>query len=626
MRLSRSRWWRWGLRPVAWLVGVFALTVVGLQVLCHSLDARWLKRRVLACVRTSAGVDVDYCTARVDLLSGAHVEGLVVQSPEEVRPVAQELLSVGRVDAEWSAASLLSRRNPVVERLTVWDVRLTVVVDEHGRTSFDALSSPGSTTASAPKTPLSGQAAKLLRTAPPVGRLDVGSASVALVRTDGGKVSERTELRGLAATLVASPAAPALGGWRMDAYLGSAPRPPRPGAHALASVSRCGSCASRSLDRRRRELERGDRRRRPAHEGPDVRRRLLRRTLASRRREPPLRPGRRQDLGHARPRRGGGRCGDRHGDRGGARHRGPGRGARPRGHRSRPAAPVAPRRRCPAHRRTRTRPLAGGFPGRGAAPVPPDGRIAARRGGAGERGRRHIRRIVPDRRGRSLRARAAHDTARRVKLVPQLPGQTGQPVFARDGKSLYVVQFITDTNRDGIVDAGDNGILFRTSRPEPLRLALTSPRRTCLSRQLPKLEGDAHAKARAAARAALDASWSELQEEKMAQALLGALLHEEYLETPRPRRGPRRPTRTTSSRSSSWGTMPALARRSSVSSVSCTPTSETTASRSGTCSIATSSRTATTRRGWTSSCRRRRRCCTCRARPTRRLPATGRSR
>ncbi len=43
----------------------------------------------------------------------------------------------------------------------------------------------------------------------------------------------------------------------------------------------------------------------------------------------------------------------------------------------------------------------------------------------------------------------------------ELPGQTGQPVFAKDGRSLYVVQFFTDTNHDGAVDASDHGVLFR---------------------------------------------------------------------------------------------------------------------------------------------------------------------
>jgi cellulose synthase operon protein C len=48
-----------------------------------------------------------------------------------------------------------------------------------------------------------------------------------------------------------------------------------------------------------------------------------------------------------------------------------------------------------------------------------------------------------------------------AKIVLQLPGQTGQPAFAKDGRSLYVVQFFADTNHDGAVDASDHGILFR---------------------------------------------------------------------------------------------------------------------------------------------------------------------
>jgi hypothetical protein len=52
-----------------------------------------------------------------------------------------------------------------------------------------------------------------------------------------------------------------------------------------------------------------------------------------------------------------------------------------------------------------------------------------------------------------------------------------------------------------------------------------------IARQLPTLDGEKHARAAAAALAALDSSWSELKEERVAQALFGALLHEEYLET-----------------------------------------------------------------------------------------------
>jgi hypothetical protein len=48
-----------------------------------------------------------------------------------------------------------------------------------------------------------------------------------------------------------------------------------------------------------------------------------------------------------------------------------------------------------------------------------------------------------------------------VKLEVQLPGQTGQPAFSRDGRHLYLVQFFSDTNRDGLIDADDHGVLFR---------------------------------------------------------------------------------------------------------------------------------------------------------------------
>jgi len=48
-----------------------------------------------------------------------------------------------------------------------------------------------------------------------------------------------------------------------------------------------------------------------------------------------------------------------------------------------------------------------------------------------------------------------------VQIAVDVPGLTGQPAFSRDGRSLYFVQFFTDSNHDGVVDASDHGILFR---------------------------------------------------------------------------------------------------------------------------------------------------------------------
>ncbi|MCE9669836.1 hypothetical protein LY474_18730 [Myxococcus stipitatus] len=51
--------------------------------------------------------------------------------------------------------------------------------------------------------------------------------------------------------------------------------------------------------------------------------------------------------------------------------------------------------------------------------------------------------------------------AKPVPLTLELPGQTGQPAFSRDGRFLYLVQFFTDSNTDGVIDASDRGVLFR---------------------------------------------------------------------------------------------------------------------------------------------------------------------
>lgn len=63
--------------------------------------------------------------------------------------------------------------------------------------------------------------------------------------------------------------------------------------------------------------------------------------------------------------------------------------------------------------------------------------------------------------------------ARPVPLDLTLPGLTGQPVFSRDGRWLYVVQFFTDSNGDGAIDASDRGVLFRVPFPSPQEDAAT---------------------------------------------------------------------------------------------------------------------------------------------------------
>ena len=50
-----------------------------------------------------------------------------------------------------------------------------------------------------------------------------------------------------------------------------------------------------------------------------------------------------------------------------------------------------------------------------------------------------------------------------VRIPLDVPGLTGQPVFSKDGKYLYFVQFLSDSNHDGVVDGSDHGVIFRAA-------------------------------------------------------------------------------------------------------------------------------------------------------------------
>ncbi|MCL2449705.1 MAG: hypothetical protein FWD17_12230, partial [Polyangiaceae bacterium] len=239
LRLRSRR--RWRQRALAALGGFSALCTLGAAAaatILHSLDRPWVKAPLVRFVRARTGLDVDYRAARVDLFSGLVIDDLIVQSPAEVRALAPHLLRVGHVEAHWSLGSVLGH-GPAIERVTVSDVALSVVMDERGRTSFDAL--PPS--APAPPVPLSHELPLLLAGAAPVGRLDVDRVTLAFVRSDRGAVVETTDLRGLALTMVASPAGLPVPAWRAKATLGTEGAPVelelvRKEAGARASLAR----------------------------------------------------------------------------------------------------------------------------------------------------------------------------------------------------------------------------------------------------------------------------------------------------------------------------------------------------------------------------------------------------
>lgn len=227
-----GRWRRLARRAAVSLAVVVALALAAVWGLAHSLDRPWVKTRLQQLVRRKAGVDVDYVTADVALFSGAHIEGLVVRSPVELRPLAAELIRVGRLDVRWAPMGLLRGRAPSVELVAASAVTLAVVVDEHGRSSFDAIPTSAEP-APSPPVPLSQQASKLLAQPLPVGRIDAQEVTIALIRSQGTRETGRLTLRGAAFQTTAGSAEPAEHGQHLDLTLGT---PASPLAVSIARV------------------------------------------------------------------------------------------------------------------------------------------------------------------------------------------------------------------------------------------------------------------------------------------------------------------------------------------------------------------------------------------------------
>jgi hypothetical protein len=190
-----------------------ALVLAIVAVVALDPNRSWMKRHVQAWVLSQTGLEVDYGWIHVHPLSGVEVDDLVVRTPPELRAVAPDLMRAARLDVGWSLSSLLGD-GPRVEGVTLSDASVTVVVDEQGRTSLDAIPSP--------KIPPSQWAGRFLASAPVTGRLDVERADVELLWTQAGRVVRREQLHGLGATLTCTPAAE---GWRVRADVGSSAEP-----------------------------------------------------------------------------------------------------------------------------------------------------------------------------------------------------------------------------------------------------------------------------------------------------------------------------------------------------------------------------------------------------------------
>jgi translocation and assembly module TamB len=185
-------------RIIGAVFGLLAGVLGAALVLAASLDRPWVKRRVQALVLETGRVEIDYGAVRFDGLSGVQIDDVVVRSPPDLRAFAAELVRVGRLRVRGSPFAFFGK-GPAIREVDVEHVKLMVVVDENGRTTFDAILPE-----SEPTLP-SRLPAKLLGVGSIVRHVRVDDIVIGLVRTERNKVVERDTVRGLALDVDAEP-------------------------------------------------------------------------------------------------------------------------------------------------------------------------------------------------------------------------------------------------------------------------------------------------------------------------------------------------------------------------------------------------------------------------------------
>ncbi|WP_338279823.1 AsmA family protein [Corallococcus caeni] len=204
------------------ILATFVLLLVAVVTALHHLDHSWLKPRIVDQVEAATGVRLDYQTARIDVLSGLHLEGLVVWTPPPFQAVAPELLRVGTLEASWSPGALL--KGPVrVERVVVRDATVVLVADDQGTTSLTNLTGPAEPEPLDEASPgTSRQVADLFASPLPVASIELSPVSLTYVRVQRGAVVDRWSLRGLEAGVEAKPQDK---GWKLLVDLGHTGKP-----------------------------------------------------------------------------------------------------------------------------------------------------------------------------------------------------------------------------------------------------------------------------------------------------------------------------------------------------------------------------------------------------------------
>ena len=204
------------------LVGL-AVAAAGLGGLLWGLDKPWVKRRVQALVRANVGLDIDYGTTRVRLLSGLRLDEVSLRAPARPGTTYLESARASTLEAAWTMYSLLTTR-PHLTGLTVRGVELTLAMDA-GEAAPQT--QPDRTTAASrqpqePTPPLSRILSGIFTGAPIVDKVLCERAAVTLKRYGSELPVEEWRLEGLA---FAAQLEHRSSGWGVRATVGTEPAP-----------------------------------------------------------------------------------------------------------------------------------------------------------------------------------------------------------------------------------------------------------------------------------------------------------------------------------------------------------------------------------------------------------------
>jgi tetratricopeptide (TPR) repeat protein len=94
--------------------------------------------------------------------------------------------------------------------------------------------------------------------------------------------------------------------------------------------------------------------------------------------------------------------------------------------------------------------------------------------------------MQPQKSGASAGRSSAFAPAKQIPIG--LPGISGFPQFAPDGKYLYFTQFMSDSNQDGTIDGRDHGVVFRLSLDKMIPAMIKSHDRPLIPEQMTAVE------------------------------------------------------------------------------------------------------------------------------------------